>query len=122
MVSGPDDIVIRKSLPPLPPHRTTGYFLPCDEGVQIPTLLREVKPSYTWSAQDALIQGVVKLEAIVTVEGLVDDIVVVRSLDSEAGLDDQAIKAIRQWRFKPGTRMGEPVPILASFEISFRLH
>jgi len=121
VVSGPDDIVIRRKLKSLPPHRTIGYFLPCDEGVEIPTLVGEVSPSYTRSAMEARIQGVVKLEAIVTVEGLVDDIIVLRSLDSELGLDDEAIKAVRQWRFKPGTRMGEPVPVLSLFEISFHL-
>jgi TonB family protein len=42
-------------------------------------------------------------------------------LESELGLDDEAIKAARQWRFKPGTRFGQPVPVLVEIEMSFRL-
>jgi hypothetical protein len=44
-----------------------------------------------------------------------------RSVDSKFGLDDEAIKAVTQWRFSPGTRFGEPVPVLVEIELSFRL-
>jgi TonB family protein len=46
---------------------------------------------------------------------------VVRSLDSAFGLDQEAIKAARQWRFAPGTRLGEPVPVLVTIELTFTL-
>ena len=49
------------------------------------------------------------------------DIEVVRSLDSTFGLDQEAIKAARQWQFAPGTRFGEPVPVLVTIEIAFTL-
>ena len=44
-----------------------------------------------------------------------------RSLDSTFGLDNEAVKAARQWRFKPGTRLGQPVPVLVTIELSFAL-
>jgi TonB family protein len=46
---------------------------------------------------------------------------VVRSLDSTFGLDQEAIKAAKKWRFKPGTRFGEPVAVLVTIELTFTL-
>jgi outer membrane biosynthesis protein TonB len=45
----------------------------------------------------------------------------VRSLDSVFGLDLEAIKAARQWRFRPGTRLGEPVSVPVTIELDFVL-
>ena len=44
-----------------------------------------------------------------------------KSLDMTFGLDDQAIASAREWRFRPGTRMGEPVPVLVTLEIGFTI-
>jgi outer membrane biosynthesis protein TonB len=46
---------------------------------------------------------------------------VVRSLDPIFGLDQEAIKAARNWRFTPGMRLGEPVPVIITIELSFTL-
>ena len=72
-------------------------------GVETPKLIREVKPQYTAQAMRAKIQGEVLLECIVMPDGSVGNIRVVRSLDAAFGLDQEAIKAARQWRFQPGT-------------------
>jgi TonB family protein len=56
----------------------------------------------------ARIQGEVELSAIVRPDGTVTDLRISRSLDHVFGLDGQAIKAARQWRFKPATRFGQP--------------
>jgi TonB family protein len=45
----------------------------------------------------------------------------VRSLDRTTGLDDEAVKAARQWLFEPGRRNGEPVAVLIRIEMSFSL-
>jgi TonB family protein len=90
-------------------------------GVETPKLIREVKPQYTAQAMRAKIQGEVLLECIVQPDGSVGNIRVVRSLDSAFGLDQEAIKAARQWRFAPGTKQGEPVPVLVTIAIAFTL-
>jgi periplasmic protein TonB len=90
-------------------------------GVTLPRLLREVKPDYTTDAMRAKVQGTVLLECVVNVNGEVEQIKVVRSLDQTFGLDQQAIKAAKQWRFAPGTRMGQPVAVLVTIELSFTL-
>lgn len=92
-------------------------------GVTSPTLIREVKPNYTGDAMRAKLQGVVEMEAVVLPDGSVDPtrIKITRSLDSTFGLDQQAIIAVKQWRFRPGTYKGQPVPVLVNVELTFTL-
>lgn len=90
-------------------------------GIEIPRVLREVKPQYTADAMRAKVQGVVELEAVVLPDGSVGDVQITRSLDRSFGLDNEAIKAVKQWRFAPGTRLGQPVPVLVTIELTFTL-
>ena len=95
---------------------------PLGEGVTSPILVREVKPEYTREAREAGIQGTVTMDVVVVVDGTVDDEVkVTRSLDRKYGLDEQAVKAVKQWTFKPGTKDGKPVAVRVSIEMSFTL-
>ena len=92
-------------------------------GVTSPVLIREVKPNYTGDAMRAKLQGVVEMEAVVMADGSVDPsrIKITRSLDSTFGLDQQAVIAVKQWRFRPGTYTGQPVPVLVNVELTFTL-
>ena len=90
-------------------------------GIDNPVLIREVKPLYTPDALRAKIQGVVMLEAVVLPDGSVGDVQIVRSLDPVFGLDQEAIKAARQWRFIPSKRQGLPVPVVVTIELTFTL-
>jgi protein TonB len=69
----------------------------------------------------ARLQGVVVLNCVVQPDGTCSDIRVARSLDAVFGLDQQAIASAREWRFRPGTRMGQPVPVLVTLEIAFTI-
>jgi len=90
-------------------------------GVEQPTVLRQVRPNYTADAMRAKVQGVVLVEAVVLPDGSVGEARVVRSLDSTFGLDEEALKAAKQWRFAPGTRFGQPVAVLVTIELTFTL-
>jgi periplasmic protein TonB len=90
-------------------------------GVTTPVVLREVKPQYTSDAMRAKVQGSVLLECIVRADGSVGEVKVARSLDPVFGLDLEAMKAARQWRFRPGMRQGEPVAVLVVIELTFTL-
>jgi protein TonB len=97
-----------------------GVYRP-GNGVELPRILREVKPQYTADAMRAKVQGVVELEAVVLPDGSVGDVRVTHSLDPVFGLDEEAIKAVKQWRFAPGTRLGQPVAVLVGIELTFTL-
>jgi protein TonB len=86
-----------------------------------PMLIREFKPDYTKEARDAKIEGVVEMNAVVLEDGTVGDVTITKSLDQKYGLDDEAIKALKKWRFKPGTKDGKPVAVTVSVEMSFTL-
>jgi periplasmic protein TonB len=90
-------------------------------GVDSPIPVFQPKPQYTSQAMRAKIQGLVLLECIVMPDGTVGRVQVLRSLDPTFGLDQEAIKAARSWRFKPGMRRGEPVPVLVTIEMAFTL-
>lgn len=90
-------------------------------GVLPPKLRRKVEPQYSADAMRAKIHGVVLLAAVVQRDGRVTNIRVLRSLDQTFGLDMKAIEAARKWEFEPGTRFGEPVPVLVNIELEFNL-
>ena len=90
-------------------------------GVTMPTVLREVKPGYTAEAMRAKIQGAVMVEAIVREDGSVGQVRIVRLLDRTFGLDEEALKAVRNWRFSPGKRQGKNVAVIVEIELTFTL-
>ena len=61
------------------------------------------------------------LECVVLADGTVGRVEVVKSLDPRFGLDLEAVKAAKQWRFSPGTRLSEPVAVLITIELTFTL-
>jgi TonB family protein len=90
-------------------------------GVMPPRLLREVKPNYTGDALRARIRGKVTLQCVVQIDGSVGAIHLLQSLDPKYGLDDEAIAALKQWRFAPATKDGVPVPVIVDVELVFTL-
>ena len=100
---------------------TGGGFYQPGNGVISPDVLFEKKPNYTPDAMRARIQGTAWVAAVVLADGTVGEAHIVRSLDSAFGLDEEAIKAVKQWRFRPGTRFGKPVPVQVVIEVSFTM-
>jgi TonB family protein len=88
-------------------------------GIEPPTVLREVKPTYTEAARLRGITGEVVLEVVVQRDGSVRVGRVIQGLG--AGLDERAIDAVRQWRFSPARRLGQPVDVLVEVAVEFRL-
>ena len=88
--------------------------------VTAPRVLSQVKPRYTSDALEQKIQGSVWLEVVVTRKGRAGDVRVARSLDP-AGLDEQAIDAVRQWQFEPGRLAGTPVDVLVTVVMDFSI-
>jgi protein TonB len=80
----------------------------------------QVRPTYTVEALERRVMGSVTLDLVVARDGLPIDIRVVGSLDD--GLDAEAIKAVRQWRFAPGRLDGQPVDVAITVVLDFRIH
>ena len=88
-------------------------------GITAPRLVQKLEPSYSDDARAAKFQGTVTLKVVIDTDGIAKDVQVVKSLGY--GLDEKAVEAIDQWKFAPGTRDGEPVPVQATIEVNFRL-
>jgi protein TonB len=91
-------------------------------GVTPPIAVRQVRPQYTTIAMTARVAGSVLVECVVLPDGTVGELRIVRSLDARYGLDEEAIKAARQWRFRPATLNGEPVAVRITIELSFSIY
>ena len=89
------------------------------DGVTTPTVVKDVVPHYVADAMRRRVQGVVGMRCVVKADGTVDDCAVTRPLDSD--LDAEALRAARQWQFKPGTKDGKPVAVEVSMDMSFTM-
>jgi len=83
--------------------------------------VHQVRPNYTAEALTQRIHGSVILAAVVLPDGSVGDVHVIRSLDKKYGLDEEAVKAAKQWRFEPVRKGGQPVPVQMKIELTFTL-
>src|SRR6185436_13925745 len=90
-------------------------------GVTLPQVIKQVKADYTNEARSQRIEGTVLLDIVVLADGSVGDVKVARSLDPVYGLDANAVKAMKQWTFKPGVKDGKPVAVAVSVEMNFSL-
>lgn len=100
---------------PWPP---AGVYLTAG-GVTAPRLIKSVRPDYPGDAMRAKLQGIVRMQAVVKADGTVGEVRVVSSLDRKFGLDDSAVKSVKEYRFTPGTKDGVAVPVLVSVEVQF---
>jgi protein TonB len=87
--------------------------------ITAPVVLFQVEPEFSEDARKAKLQGVVMLYGEVDTNGRLRNIHVTRSLG--LGLDERAIEAVKQWRFRPAYRDGKPVTAAAAIEVNFHL-
>ncbi len=91
------------------------------DGVSLPQVVKQVAAQYTSEAMRQMIEGEVVLDVVVKSDGEVGDVTVKQSLDAVYGLDQEAIKAMKQWRFKPGTKDGKAVAVRVDVKMRFTL-
>src|SRR5688572_10192727 len=95
-----------------PPYRVGG-------DVKAPVVIQRIDPVYPPEAKDKRIAGIVITEVMVDRNGNVVDVRVLKPLPY--GLDQAAVDAVRQWKFRPGTRNGEPVGVFFNLTTKFEL-
>jgi protein TonB len=89
-------------------------------GVAAPQLIYSVDPEFSDEARRAKFQGVCTVSLVVDAQGNPQRVQVVRHLGM--GLDQRAVAAVRQYRFKPATLQGKPVPVEVNIEVNFRIY
>jgi periplasmic protein TonB len=87
-------------------------------GVKPPRAVVHPSAEFSDEARKNGTTGTVLLTVVVTSKGDVTQIRISKSLGS--GLDEKAIEAVRQWKFKPATKDGQPVSVQVSMEMAFR--
>jgi protein TonB len=92
-----------------------------DAGITMPVVTKEVHANYPPAAMKAGITGTIEMQAVVLEDGTVGDVTVTKSLDTQYGLDDAAVNALKQWVFKPGTKDEKAVRVLVDVQMSFTL-
>jgi TonB family protein len=105
-------------LPPqnaLPPgvFRVGGDVLP-------PKLTYGPDPRYDEVSRKHHTAGTVILRCVVGPDGLTRDIELIQALTPE--LDEEAVETLKQWKFSPATKQGQPVAVMLNFQFNFNIH
>jgi TonB family protein len=90
------------------------------KSVEQPRIVSQIDPEFSESARAQQFSGTTIVSLEVDKSGAVRDVQIVQPIGY--GLDDEAVRAVKQWRFVPGRRKGEPVAVLVKAEVSFRLY
>ena len=88
-------------------------------GISTPKLIYSVDPEFSDEARRQKYQGIVALSIIVDAQGNPQRIHVVRALGM--GLDEKAVEAVKQYKFKPAMMGSKPVPVEIRIEVNFQL-
>jgi protein TonB len=113
---GNSAVVIGEPVPPPPPPPS---LVRVGGNIRPPQKVTDVAPVYPAIARAAHVEGIVILEAVIGEDGAVRDVHVLRSISL---LDGAATEAVRQWRFTPTLLNGEPVPVVMTITVAFRLN
>lgn len=99
--------------------RANDVYQIAEGGITIPRIISRVAPVYTEEARTAKVRGTVVLFAEITSAGSVENVVVLHKL--QPGLDESAVRAVKQWKFSPALKDGQPVAVVMTFEANFNV-
>lgn len=94
------------------------YWTADDDGNSPPVLVERTEPIYPIALRRNDVEGEVTFRAVICTDGVPRRF----EIDSEKGrgFRDEALKAVRRWRYRPAQRAGEPVAVRYAFGVSFR--
>ncbi len=82
-------------------------------------VIYQVDPEFSEEARKAKFMGVVTVNLIVNAQGMPQNVRVLRGVGM--GLDEKAVEAVRQYKFKPAMEGGKPVPVELNIEVNFQI-
>ncbi|HEV2491830.1 MAG TPA: M56 family metallopeptidase [Terriglobia bacterium] len=100
--------------PPRVPHR-----IRVGGDLQAANLISQVKPVYPEEAQEKGIEGTVLMNAVISLEGNVLSLEVIN--DPDPALAQAAVEAVKQWHYRPTLLNGEPIEVVTTITVNFRL-
>jgi protein TonB len=103
---------VKKEPPPTPKRITVGG------AVQKARMLRQVQPQYPPLARQARIQGTVKLTAVISKDGSIQELEVI---NGHPLLIPAAMQAVKQWKYKPTLLNGQAVEVVTQIDVNFTL-
>lgn len=104
---------------PAPPEPDLSVPVELTGDMVAPVVIHRIDPKYTPIAIAARKTGTVVVQATITRDGNVVDVKVMKSIGF--GLDEAAVNAVRQWKFKPAERFGRPAAVLYNLTVKFNL-
>jgi TonB family protein len=93
------------------------YRVSPESGIIGPKVTYQVDPEFSEDARKGKKSGYVAIQMVVGTDGLPRDLRL--RCGAEAGLNEKALDAVRQWRFAPGTRDGKPAQVEIEVEVEF---
>lgn len=88
-------------------------------GVSAPQLIYQVEPEFSEEARKAKVAGNVLVTLVVDTSGHPQRVRVLRGIGM--GLDEKAVEAVKQYRFKPAMEGGKPVPVEVNIDVNFQI-
>jgi TonB family protein len=88
-------------------------------GVTQPEVIYKVDPEFSAEAKKAKFNGIVLVNLIVDAKGMPQNVHVLRGVGM--GLDEQAMAAVKKYKFRPATEGGKPVPVAMNVEVNFKI-
>lgn len=90
-------------------------------GVIPPAILSQVQPKYPRAAERMRVSGTVNLQALVGIDGRVEEVRIVSASHSGVGFETASEEAVRQWRYRPATKNGVKVRMWLPVRIPFTI-
>ena len=103
----------------LEPKDPPGGVLDAKEGMQLPKLAKRSDPELSDAARELRHSGQSVISLVVGTDGLPHDVIV--ESPTGVGLDEEAVAAVRQYRFKPAMLNGTPVAVRLHIAVNFQI-
>jgi TonB family protein len=109
-------------IPPTPtPSVREGDIVTPGQDVIVPTVIHQEQPQYPAKARSMQVDGLVDAEALVGINGVVEDVRIVNVSRKKVGFEEATKNAVMKWRYKPATKKGVKVRMWVPIRVPFRL-